>query len=315
MSGGSRREWPCVIALAALYLLMAVMAPGFFAGGNLRDLALSNLSTLLVASGMTLVIVSAEIDISAGSLFAVVSVMVGLLAKAGLPMVLLFAAAALLGGLLGAFNGALVAKLRTPSIVVTLATMVILREALRWFTGGAWVQDLPPTFQWLGLRQATGEAVLIAGTLLLFGVLAWASRNLSIMRAIFAVGSDEEAARLAGIRVPEIKFLVFVLMGVLAGIAALLNAVRFSDVPANSGLNLELLAIAAVVVGGTPITGGRGSLWGTLAGVALLGSIGPALTFIGVGAYWAKAIQGAIILVTVFFDAVSRARERRLVPA
>jgi rhamnose transport system permease protein len=105
---------------------------------------------------------------------------------------------------------------------------------------------------------------------------------------------------------------VFVLTGALTGLAALMNAVRFSDVPANSGMNLELKAIAAVVVGGTPITGGRGSLPGTLIGVALLGSIGPALIFLGINPYWEKAIQGAIILVTVLLDALSTRRMKAL---
>lgn len=303
------RELPCLAALAALYVWLALAAPAFFAGSNLRDLALSNVATLLVAAGMTLVIVCGEIDISAGSAFAVISVFTGFLAKSGLPPIGLLLAAGLLGGLAGSLNGIIVARLRAPSIVVTLATMVALREALRWFTGGAWVEDLPPNFQWFGLSQASGEIVLIFGAAVLFTLLAAAARQLSILRAIYAVGSDREAARLAGIRVEEIKLLVFVLMGILTGLAAFLNAARFSDVPANSGLNLELLAIAAVVVGGTPITGGRGTLWGTLAGVALLGSIGPALTFLGIGAYWAKAIAGAVILLTVLFDALGSARE------
>jgi rhamnose transport system permease protein len=100
-------------------------------------------------------------------------------------------------------------------------------------------------------------------------------------------------------------------MGALTGVAAVLNAARFSDVPANSGMNLELKAIAAVVVGGTPITGGRGSLLGTFIGVLLLASIGPALTFLGINPYWEKALQGAIILATVLFDALRTHRERR----
>ena len=310
-----RREWPCVAALLLLYAVMAFAAPGFFSANNLRDVALSNLSTLLVASGMTFVIVAGEIDISVGSLFGVASVLLGLLAKSGLPMLLLFLASVILGSALGSINGLIVSRLQAPSIVVTLATMVAWREGLRWLTGGAWVEGLPGSFQWFGFSQTNGEVILLAVTLGLFLALVWASRNLSFMRAIFASGSDKEAARLAGIPVPLVISFIFVLIGALTGLAALLNAVRFSDVPANSGMNLELTAIAAVVVGGTPITGGRGSLWGTFAGVALLGSIGPALTFLGTGAYWTKAIQGAIILLTVFFDALNSRRERRLAAA
>jgi rhamnose transport system permease protein len=148
--------------------------------------------------------------------------------------------------------------------------------------------------------------------LILFVLFWWASENLSAFRAIYATGSDSEAARLAGIPVKRVLFAVFVLMGALTGVAAVLNAVRFSDVPANSGMNLELKAIAAVVVGGAPITGGRGSLLGTLIGVLLLGSIAPALTFLGVNPYWEKAIQGVIILATVLFDAIRTRREKHL---
>jgi rhamnose transport system permease protein len=108
---------------------------------------------------------------------------------------------------------------------------------------------------------------------------------------------------------------VFVLLGALTGLASFLNAIRFSDVPANSGNGLELKAIAAVVVGGTSITGGRGSLPGTFVGVILLGSIGPALTYLGTNPFWEKAIQGAIILLTVLFDAALRQRKKRLVAA
>jgi rhamnose transport system permease protein len=154
--------------------------------------------------------------------------------------------------------------------------------------------------------------VIVVLALILFALFWWASENISAFRAIYATGSDSEAARLAGIPVRQVLFAVFVLMGALTGVAAVLNAVRFSDVPANSGTNLELKAIAAVVVGGTPITGGRGSLLGTFIGVLLLASIGPALTFLGINPYWEKAIQGVIILATVFFEALRAHREKPL---
>jgi rhamnose transport system permease protein len=174
------------------------------------------------------------------------------------------------------------------------------------------VEDLPANFQWFGLGQQDGQAAIVVVALILFVLFWWASENLSAFRAIYATGSDSEAARLAGIPVKRVLFAVFVLMGALTGVAAVLNAVRFSDVPANSGMNLELKAIAAVVVGGAPITGGRGSLLGTLIGVLLLGSIAPALTFLGVNPYWEKAIQGVIILATVLFDAIRTRREKHL---
>ncbi len=131
---------------------------------------------LVVAIGMTFVIVAGQIDISIGSQFAVCSVAAGLLAVAGLPMILVAIATCLLGAAFGAINGALVSWLGVPSIVATLAMMVAAREGLRLGTGGAWVQNLPPTFQWLGLGQGTGQFVILAIAGLLFGVVAWAAR-------------------------------------------------------------------------------------------------------------------------------------------
>jgi rhamnose transport system permease protein len=306
------REWPALAALAALYIFLAMAAPRFYHFENLRDLALANVSVLLVAVGMTFIIVIGQIDISVGSLFAVTSVAYGMLVKAGLPLLVAPFAAVLIGAVLGAMNGGLISFVRAPSIVVTLATMIVWRESLRWSTGGAWVEDLPVNFQWFGLGQQTGQAVIVLCALILFVLFWWAAENIAAFRAIYATGSDSEAARLAGIPVKQVLFGVFVLMGVLTGVAAVLNAVRFSDVPANGGMNLELKAIAAVVVGGTPITGGRGSLLGTFIGVLLLGSIGPALTFLAINPYWEKAIQGAIILATVLFDALRAYREKRM---
>ena len=140
---------------------------------------------------------------------------------------------------------------------------------MNWGTGGAWVEGLPEQFQWFGLGQGAGETLLFVAT----AMFALCGGQHTCVRAIYATGSDAEAARLAGIKTLSVVFAVFILIGSLTGLAAVLNAVRFSDVPANAGIGLELQAIAAVVVGGTPITGGRGRLMGTLIGVALLGTL------------------------------------------
>jgi len=205
---------------------------------------------------------------------------------------------------MGAVGGTFVARLKMPSIVVTLALMVAWRDGLRWVTEGTWVQDLPKNFQWFGLGQTFGQTIVIGVALIVLIAFGWALRNLAIGRSIYAVGSDAEAARLAGINPQHVVFTTFVLMGALVGLAAVLNAMRFSIVPSNAGIGLELKAIAAVVVGGTAITGGRGSVLGTVIGVALLGTIGTALTFVGINAFWEKAIQGAIILAAVVSDVI-----------
>jgi len=305
-----KREISAAAALGVLLVIVAIVAPSFFSPGNFRDLVINNVPTLIVAIGMTLVILVGQIDISVGSQFAVCSVAAGVLAKTGMPMPFVLVGVILIGALMGGLNGTLVGWLRLPSIIVTLAMLVMWRDALRWITEGAWVQDLPENFQWFGLGQRAGEFTIVVIALILFAAFAWSLRNLIIGRKVYAVGSDAEAARLAGINSPTVVFWVFVIMGSLVGVAAMLNAVRFSSIPGNSGMGLELKAIAAVVVGGAAITGGRGTMIGTLIGVALLGTIGTALTFVGINPFWEKAIQGAIILAALASDVALGRLER-----
>jgi rhamnose transport system permease protein len=303
-----RRELSTAIALAGLLIAVAIAAPSFFQPRNLEQTLVNNAAVLIVAIGMTMVILVGQIDISVGSQFAIAAVATGLIARAGAPTLLAVMCGALTGGVMGLCNGLLVARLGIPSIVVTLATMVALRDGLRWTTQGRWVQDLPTNFQWAGLGQSIGEILLLAITGVLLLAFAWALANLRAGRALYATGSDLEAARLAGISPPRIICSVFVLTGLLTGLAAALNAIRFREVQSSAGVGLELKTIAAVVVGGAAITGGRGTLLGTLIGLLLLGFIGPALTFAGISAYWEKAIQGFIILAAVAADATRKVR-------
>jgi rhamnose transport system permease protein len=297
------RERAALAALIALLLVVAVAARSFYTSDNLRDIAVNNASWLIVALGMTVVILAGQIDISVGSQFAVCTVAAGLLAKAGVPIALLLPAVAVVGAALGAINGALVGLLGLPSIIVTLAMLVIWRDALRWATGGAWVQGLPADFQWLGIGPRAAQALIVVIPLVVVAAMHWILQNVRVGRAVHAVGCDAEAARLAGISPLGVTFAVFTLMGAMAGVAATLDAVRFASLPSNAGTGLELAAIAAVVVGGASITGGRGTVIGTLIGVMLLAIIAPALTFLGINPYWEKAIQGLIILAALGSDA------------
>ena len=304
MRGLERREASVAAAIVALGGVLAVVSPGFFARDNLTDLFLANVPVLIMGLGMTLVILTGHIDIAVGSLFAVCAVSSGVLAKAGVPMPLVVAGACAIGVLVATMSGALVAFVRIPSIVVTLAMMIALREGLRWATEGAWVQDLPASYQWLGMPPAIYPLVVLAIVVTLQIGFGWGLRNLAAGRAVYATGSSLSAARLAGLRVELMTVGVFAVAGALVGVAAVLNSVRFNQIPSNTGLGLELKVIAAVVVGGAAISGGRGSALGTLLGVILLSAIGPALTFLGVSAYWERAIHGVIILAAVAIDAL-----------
>jgi rhamnose transport system permease protein len=303
------REIGVAATIALLYLVLLWNGHGFFSGENLSDLFLANMPVLVVSMGMMLVILTGQIDVSVGSQFAVCSILAGSCAKDGLPGPAVALAACLAGALCGAINGGLVAYVRIPSIVATLATMIAFRDGLRWLTQGSWVGDLPAGFQWFHLTQSEFTGSMAGLVILLVLVAALGLRHLRAGRAVFATGSSQAAARMVGIKTDRVIFSVFTLTGALTGLAAALNAVRFHQVPSNAGLGLEMKVIAAVVVGGASITGGSGTVLGTILGVVLLGSIGTGLTFLGVSAYWEKAIQGAIILVAVAMNVAGRARE------
>lgn len=303
-------ELPVAVAIVALSGILALIAPGYFAADNLRDLFLANAPILIVALGATVVVLTGQIDISSGSAFAVCSVAAGVLAKTGLPAPVAALGACVVGIAFGALNGALVAYFRIPSIIATLAAMVVLRDALRWSTEGAWIQDLPATFQWFGFKQSSYPVFAFTVAAILVLAVGIAMRYLAAGRWVYATGSNSESARLAGIDTSLVTFAAFAAAGAFTGLAAALNAVRFNQIPPNTGVGLELQVIAAVVVGGTAITGGRGSIVGTVLGVILLGAIGPALTFLGVSAYWERAIQGAIILAAVAVEVVRTGFDR-----
>ena len=310
MSGRYFREWSVAAALALLLVGLAIAAPAFFRPAPLAALLLEAVPVLLAASGMAMVIICRQIDISIGSQFAVCSVLAGLAASAGWAMPVAAVVALGVGALLGAFNGVFIAGLGLPSIVVTLATMVTWREALRWWREGEFVRNLPPSFQWFGLSQTAGQTLVIVSAAIMFLFLVISLKHLRAGRFIYAVGSDAEAARLAGVNPRWVTFAVFSIMGALTGLAALLMVVRFPDVDPKTGQGLELRAIAAAVVGGVAVSGGRGTLWGVLAGVLLLVCIAPALVFLQLQPQWERAIQGAIILLAVAADGWRAVRNR-----
>ncbi len=305
------RELSVAMALGALMLFLAVAAPAFYEPQPLLSLLTREAPTLVVACGMALVIICRQIDISVGSQFAVCSVCAGLLAAMKWPLALVLPTSIAIGALLGAINGALVAGLRLPSIVVTLATMVTWREGLRWLRQGEFV-NLPDNVQWFGLSQRAGQWTLITIAFVLLILTAFALRYLSAGRFVYAVGSDAEAARLAGIRPRFVTFTTFMLLGALTGLAAMMNIMQSPQVDPKSGTGLELKTIAAVVVGGVAISGGRGTLWGVFVGLLLLACISPALTHLHIEAYWEKAIQGAIILLAVVADGLRSRKVAKL---
>jgi rhamnose transport system permease protein len=295
------RELSVLGALLVLLLVMVIFTPNFFDPQPLLSRLTAAAPHLVLAIGVALVIIARQIDISIGSLFAVCGTCAGLLAGANVPLAFAMLSALAIGAFGGIINGALVAGLGLPSIVVTLATMVTMREALRLAQQGVFI-NLPAGVQWFSLPMRGGQLIVCGAAIAILFVLSFAMRHLAAGRFLYAVGSDAEAARLAGIRPRVVTFTVFTLMGALAGLAAILNMVQSPQVDPNTGRGMELEAIAAAVVGGVSVSGGRGKLWGVLVGLLLLVCIGPALTYAGVKPHWERAIQGTIIVLAVMAD-------------
>jgi rhamnose transport system permease protein len=291
-----------------MLVLLAVFAPNFFEPQPLLSRMTAAAPRLVVACGIAMVLIARQIDISVGSLYAVCSVAAGLVFASGAPWAMAAVAAMTAGVTGGALNGLLVAGFGLPSIVVTLAMMVVLREGLRLWRQGVFI-NLPEGAQWMGLPMVTGQWILCGLALAVVAGLALTLRHVAAGRFLYAVGSDAEAARLAGLRPRAVTFGVFVVMGGLTGLAAMMNVVQSPQVDPATGRGLELEAIAAAVVGGVAVSGGRGNLWGVMAGFLLLSCINPALTYLGVKPYWDKATQGAIILLAVAADGLRRRRE------
>jgi rhamnose transport system permease protein len=264
--------------------------------------------TLIVAVGVALVIISRQIDISVGSQLSICVVLAGMAGQAGMgaPAAALIAIGS--GAAMGCLNGVLVAFVNLPSIVVTLATLVIFRQSLLYFGEGTSIHDLPARFQWFGASQAIGQWLVIGTSVAVLMAAMVATTYVAAGRAVYATGSDFEAARLAGLRPKWVTFSVFTLLGGLVGLAAALEAVRKAQLGPKVGDGLEMRVIAAVVVGGVAVSGGRGRLIGCLIGVVLLQTIAPALNYLGMKAEWEKAFAGLIILLAVASDAIGRKR-------
>lgn len=295
--------------LAGLILLLLVVlastTTGFLAPGNLLDIAQDAAPVAIIACMMTLVIATGEIDVSVGSIVGIAAAVLGFMCYGDAPLfpVVVGVSAATLAGLaLGALNGLLIAYGRIPSIVVTLGMLTFLRGTTKLVMGGSSIYGRPESLR----KFATGAVVGIPTSLLLAGgvaIFAYAiTRWTPFGLRIFAIGSNQQAAPYLSISPRPVKFWTFTLLGLAAGLAAVILAPRNSLIQPNIGEGLELLVITCVVVGGTSIRGGSGSISGTLLAVVLLAMIPTMLTFVGAPAEWRLAIEGAIILSAVLVD-------------
>lgn len=309
-----RREGGVLFLLLLAVLVVTAVNPTFLAVANVRNVLVQCAPAAIAACGLTLVILTREIDISIGSLMGLLAAVMGILTspqRAGLPVGVGIGLTLLLGAAVGCVNGVLVTFGRVPSIIVTLGMLTALRGVTELLMGGEWITNLPAALRYFG----TGSflmvplplwiaAAVLAGSMVL-------ARNTRLGLHVYAVGGNPSAARLAGLSIRRVKIFVFTLTGFLTGVATLVGVTQLSVIESGIGAGFELLVVTCVVVGGTSISGGMGTIVGSLLGVLLLGAVRTFLIFLRLGemsTYWERAIQGAFILTAVLLDHLARRR-------
>ncbi len=298
------------LALILLFTLVGGYNERYVADRNLSSIFLGNAYIAVAAIGMSMVIISGNIDISVGSLIGVLATISGTLAVNGYGIVTAWLVPIVCSVAFTCLTGALVAYLRMPAIVVSLGMLSILKGGLISITDGAWISNLPEGYGLSQLRPL-GIPMPIYFMVVLTALAALWMRYSAAGRAIYAVGGNPEAARLSGISRERTIMMVFAVHGVFTGIAAVLFATQFQTIQSTVPPNLELLIITAAVVGGVSILGGTGTVIGATLAAILLAAIGSALIFIDLSAYWLRAVQGTLILLTVLADLERRRRQRK----
>jgi ribose transport system permease protein len=301
----SQELW-LLVGLAALCAVFGTLAPRFLEFTNFRTVALQTSTSAIMAVGMTMVIISGGIDLSVGSLLGAAGITATLLLQQGLPIPLAIGATLIAGVLLGAFSGYLVAFIKIPPFIVTLAMLSIARGYAMLVTRSESVFGYPEAFNVLGQGFALGVPLpvwLMAGTFVAGYVVLQHTR---FGRHVYAVGGNAEAARLAGVPVRRTLLLVYTANAVLAALAGIIHAGRLGSGEPTAGQGEELKVIAAVVLGGTSLMGGEGSLFGTLIGALVIGFLSNGLVLLRVDPYGQHVVIGAVILAAVALNQLRR---------
>ncbi|OON40291.1 ribose ABC transporter permease [Izhakiella australiensis] len=299
-------EQKSLIALLVLIAIVAFLSPNFFTVNNLLNILQQTSVNAIMAVGMTLVILTSGIDLSVGSLLALTGAVAASLVGIEVNALLAVAASLALGAAVGAVTGIIVAKGKVQAFIATLVMMLLLRGATLVYTNGSPINtgfdanaDL---FGWFGIGRLLGIPVPVWLMALVF-LLAWYMlHHTRLGRYIYALGGNEAATRLSGISVNRVKIVVYSLCGLLAALASTIEVARLSSAQPTAGTGYELDAIAAVVLGGTSLAGGKGRVVGTLIGALILGFLNNGLNLLSVSSYYQMIVKAAVILVAVLID-------------
>lgn len=298
------REVLILLALALLAIVFSSQSEFFLTERNLTTILRNSVELAVVCAGMTLVIIVGGIDVSVGGILAVCAVFIGRAYQYGAPDWIVVPIGLAVGAVLGAVNGIVISKARVPPIVATLGTMYIFIAVLFLVIGGVWISGLPGSLSFLVLGELFGlpAGLYVIGAVYLTCYVML--RHTPWGQRVVAIGCDEGAARLVGLRVDRTKIEVYALLGLLAGLAAVLYVARLRNVEVNIGTNIALEAIAATILGGANIRGGVGSLVGALLGVLFIKATQNGLVLIGVSSLWETVIIGGLLIIVLVLDAL-----------
>lgn len=297
-----------LIGLIILFILMSTTNEFFLTSDNLTSVLRQVSINAIIAIGMTCAILTGGIDLSVGTVMALAGTMMsGLMVTSGVPMPLAILIGLLIGTAFGALNGFLAAYGKMPPIIVTLGAMIIAKGIALIYTGGYPVSGLPQSFAFFGRESIFSIPVPIILMALLYVIASIILNHTAFGRYVYAIGGNEEAARLSGIRVKRIKIMVYMISGFTAAFAGLIFSSRVMSGQPNAGVGFELDAIAAVVLGGASIAGGRGAIIGTLIGAMLLGVLSNGLNLLGISPYIQYIVKGLIIWGATFISSIKRA--------
>lgn len=298
-------ELTTVIALIILMAVITIINSNFLTANNLLNLLLQVTSNALIAFGMTFVILTGGIDLSVGSILALSSALTAGLLGSGMPVTLAILISLILGCILGMMNGLLISYGKLSPFIVTLATMTIFRGATLVYTNGNPItKGLSDTFlfQFLGQGYIVGIPFPVIIMFIVFIVLYVLLHKTAFGKSVYAIGGNEKAAYISGVKLNKVKIIIYSISGIMASISGLIITSRLSSAQPTAGASYEMDAIAAVVLGGTSLSGGKGRILGTLIGALIIGVLNNGLNIIGVSAFWQQVVKGVVILIAVLID-------------
>lgn len=302
---------PILLALLAVCVVLSVATDAFLTSSNLTNVMVQSSVVGIAAVGATFVVITAGIDLSVGSVVVLASIVAGTAMESGLGGFPALGLALLVGTAVGAFNGCSVTLLRLTPFIATLAVLAMGRGLALQISEGQTIFGFPTSFTFVGSGVVLGIEAPLLVMLLVFLVGHLVLSRSTFGHQVYALGGNREAARLAGIPVARVEFLVYVIAGLCAGLAAIVLTGRLNSALPSAATGLELQVIAAIVIGGSSLFGGRGNLIGTFIGVLLIGVINNGLTLLNVSPFWVQFAQGLVIFLAVLVDALNQRRLAR----